>query len=87
MGNLLLNSLVVRQQASGVKNQKNSEHFAHYYDQSNKKSIKQATGIQKISEQNAHYYVQARTRSTRSGGCSGCGEAAQSPPLRAPLSA
>jgi len=30
MGNLLLNSLVVRQQASGAKNQKNSEHFAHY---------------------------------------------------------
>ncbi len=30
MGNLLLNSLVVRQQASGAKNQKNSEQNAHY---------------------------------------------------------
>ena len=28
--NLPLNSLAVHQQASGAKNQKNSEHFAHY---------------------------------------------------------
>ena len=39
-------TLTAQKQATGTK-QKNSEHFAHYPDQANKKGIKQATGVQK----------------------------------------